>query len=252
MKLAVMQPYIFPYLGYFQLINSVDKYILYHRLTFIKDSWMNRNRILHTGMGEPFLFTIPLLGKSSNELINKVKIHNQFNWQKKLLSTVFFNYKRAPYFTHVYPLVEKIINFPCEYLNELNCNSVTEIAHYLNINTLISTDEPYFDDMEQILSQRDVYFPDYDVDQYPVKVLRALEICKKEGAHIFYNAIGGRQLYDQKLFKKHDIELQFIKTKPYVYRQFQQPFVPDLSIIDVMMFNPPEKITELLNHFELV
>ena len=252
MKLAVMQPYIFPYLGYFQLINSVDKYILYYRLSFNNDSWMNRNRILDAGTGEPFSFTIPLTGKRFNEMINKVKICNQLNWRKKLLSAVYFNYKRAPFFSQVYPLAEKIVNFKCDYLSELNCNSVKEIVDYLNIKTPVSTDEPYFDDLEQALSQRDVHFSDYEVDQYPVKVLRVLEICKKEGAHIYYNAIGGRQLYDQKLFKKHDIELQFIKTKPYVYRQFQQPFVPDLSIIDVMMFNPPEKITELLNHFELV
>jgi hypothetical protein len=185
-------------------------------------------------------------------MINETRIHNKFNWQRKLLRTIYVNYVKAPYFNDVYPLLENIINDQAEYLYDFNNHSIIEIAKYLNIQTPISTNEPYFDELEEHLAEKDKYYPDYDENKYPVRVLRILEICRKEGADIYYNAIGGRELYDKKLFRKHNIDLGFIKTKPLTYKQYQHEFVPGLSIIDVMMFNEPEKINAMLDDYELV
>lgn len=252
MKLAIMQPYFFPYLGYFQLINAVDNYILYNRVNYKKKSWLNRNYMLSAGNGTPVQFGIPLTNASSNKMINEVKIHNNLNWRQKFLRTVFFNYKRAPYFNDVYPLIENIINARYEYLYTFNNNSIIKIADYLNIQTKIITDDAYFNELEAHLANRDKYFHNYDKHTYSARVLRVLEICKERNADVYYNAIGGQTLYDKELFRKHNIELGFIETKPITYIQFEHAFISGLSIIDVMMFNSLEKIHELLCEYDII
>jgi hypothetical protein len=252
MKLGIMQAYTFPYLGYFQLIKAVDKYILYDRLSFIKEAWMNRNRILNSGSGSPQQILIPLDGKSSNSMIYEVKIFNKFDWRKKLLNSIYLNYKKAPQFEQVYALLVGLINYETESIADFNNNSITGISKYLGINTPISTDEAYFDEIENQLAVRNKFYSDYDPETYPVKVLRVFEICKNEGADVFYNAIGGKELYDKDLFRQHGIQAGFINSDLRPYDQNQATFTPGLSIIDVMMFNSVAECGGLLDSYTVI
>lgn len=252
MKLAIMQPYFFPYLGYFQLINAVDKYILYYRLNFIKEAWMNRNLVLNAGSGKPIHIFIPVVDKSSNKMINEVRIYNDFIWREKLLKTIFLNYKKAPFFDEVYPFLESIINKEFEYLYDFNNYSIIEIARHIGIETPIITDEGYFDELETNILNAEFSLISDGEEPIPLKVLRIFEICKYERANTFYNAIGGQKLYDKELFKKKNIDLGFIEMGPIIYKQFDHDFTPNLSIIDIMMFNSANNIQQMLNIYKII
>jgi hypothetical protein len=254
MKIAVMQPYFFPYVGYFQAIHVVDKYILYDDLNFIKESWMNRNRFLLKN-GNSCYFNVPLKKKSSVNKIYEIELIDNDNWRKNILNGIFLNYKKAKYFDDVYPLIEYVVNYPTEKLTELNFQSINCVCGYLNVKTEISKDSVKYNDIEiklaaENLDEKD--FPELKLTEWRRKVVRVLEICRMEGADIFINAIGGINLYPKDVFFQNGIELKFIKTRNIEYKQFDNEFVPNLSIIDVMMFKSPDDIKSLLNEYEFV
>lgn len=254
MKLGIMQPYFFPYIGYFQAIHAVDKYILYDNLNFIKDAWMNRNKYLVKN-GNSCYFHVPLKKKSSFKKIYEIELLDVDKWKKKILNSIFLNYKKVKYFDDVYPLIEYVINYPTNKLTELNFQSIKCVCDYLNIKTELSVDSVKYNDIEIKLTAENIDekdFPDLKLIDWQRKVVRVLEICRIERANIFINAIGGINLYSKNVFLQNRIDLKFIKTKNIEYIQFDNDFVPDLSIIDVMMFNSPEEIREILNQYELV
>lgn len=249
-----MQPYFFPYIGYFQAINSVDEYILYDNLNFIKDAWMNRNKCLLKN-GESFNMTVPLKQKSSFKKIYEIEIFDDFKWKKKLLNSIFLNYKKAKYFEDVYPLVEKVVNYPTNKLTELNFQSIKCVCDYLDIQTKITVDCSKYNDIENKLHKTDIDendFPNLKLNDSPTKVVRVLEICRIENVDEYINAIGGINLYPKEVFSENGITIKFIKTKDIKYNQFDKDFVPNLSIIDVIMFNSIEETKLLLDEFELV
>lgn len=254
MKLGIMQPYFFPYLGYFQGIHAVDKYILYDNLNFKKEAWMNRNRYLLKN-GVSTYFHAPLKKKSSYKKIHEIELVDDDRWKKKFLNSLFLNYKKATCFNQAYPIIEDVLNFKTNKLNELNSLSIISICNYLNIPTEITADSSKYDEIEVKLQDRNLHRYDYQeinlVDWQP-KILRIIEICRKENAGVFINSIGGIKLYSKDLFKLNAIDLKFIKPKPIAYKQYEKDFVANLSIIDVIMFNSIEKIRELLNQYELI
>ncbi len=252
MKLAIMQPYFFPYLGYFQLINAVDKFILYDLVNYIKKGYINRNKILNRSLSREWLITAPLQKQSSNSLIKEIKFADSNIWKSKLLKDIYFNYKRAPYFEPTYCLINEILNFETDFISSFNSNSIRKICKYINISTLISDNEIYFDEVEHLIS-----FIDYDEKDISVlypkkKVQRIFEICKREEANNYINSIGGKALYDKSVFKSNLINLFFLSPKKIKYDQMMDGFTPNLSIIDVMMFNSIKEINKLLNAYELV
>lgn len=234
MKLAIMQPYVFPYIGYFQMVNAVDKFVFYDDVNFIKQGWINRNRILVSN--KDFLFTVPLKSVSSFSLIKDTYINTNIyeKWQHKFLVTLEQSYKKAPYFTEIQALVNKILNSGKETINELAIDSIQVISEYLNIDTQFYTSSERYNNkgME--------------------KEERLLDICKSEGATQYINAIGGQELYKKENFDIHGIQLNFIKPLPIEYKQFNNEFVPWLSIIDVLMFNSKEEIQIMLEQYELI
>ena len=253
MKLAIMQPYFMPYIGYFQAIKAVDKYILYSNLTFIKDGWMNRNR-LQLRNGQVQIISVPLKHKSSNTMIYDIEVDNSQPWQKKLLKTIFLNYKPATYFDEIYPFLEDLLTKQYNTLSELNAETIRAIAKYLDISTEIESDNTRFLDMEQLL---DVVEDDYSVmpflKTHPVrKVARVLEMCRREDCHDFVNAIGGQALYSKEEFKLYGIDLHFVQTHEFTYPQLAPGFEPNLSIIDVLMHNGKEGTKKLLNEYTLI
>jgi hypothetical protein len=236
MKIAIRQPYLFPYIGYFQLIKAVDKFVVYDDVNFIKQGWINRNNILV--QGKPYLFTLPLNNQSSFTKINEVFINNMLydSWRKKILRTLEQSYKRAPYFKEIYGLVDHVLdNGPQAIdISTIARNSFVNTSKYLEINT------------EFVFSS----FV-YKNEELSGKT-RVIDICKKENASHYINPIGGQELYNSDFFKLNSMELSFIKTLPIQYNQFKNQFNPCLSIIDVIMFNSIEETKLLLDKYELV
>jgi len=228
-KAGIMQPYIFPYIGYFQTIKAVDKYVIYDDVQFIKGGWINRNNILIGG--EKVMFTISLIDASPNKLINQIEIKDDC---KKFLKTIAMAYSKAPHRDAVYPLIERICGFPDRNLARFAGNSIIQIASYLNINTNI------------------VYSSSLTKDGSLKSAEKVIAICKELGCSMYINAIGGQELYDKKAFKENGIDLMFIKTKYVEYKQTKVQFVPFLSIIDILMFNSIEETNFLLDKYELI
>ena len=234
MKLAIMQPYFMPYIGYFQLINTVDKFIFYDDVTFIKQGWINRNQILISNQAK--LFSVPLSNASSHTLIKDVLISDlrYEKWKKSFLSTLMFNYKKYKYYDVVKVLIERILLTPPKTISELAIKSVIEISNYLDLNT-----------------EFDVSSKNYDNNHLSGQH-RVIDICQKENANTYINPIGGIDLYSKDVFSKEDIELMFINAHKTIYKQFSSEFVPFLSIIDVLMYNDKKRVLEMLNDFDLV
>jgi hypothetical protein len=231
MKLAIMQPYLLPYIGYFQLIKAADRFVIYDDVNFINKGWINRNNILVSGKAH--LFTVPLINASQNKLIHEVAISNE-PWQKKLLRTLEQSYQKAPFYPMVFPIVENIITYQSQNISELAVFSLTEIVRYLGIDT-------------EIVTSSRIYENDYLKSQD-----RILDICRKDGATTYINPIGGMELYDKDLFREHGVDLFFIKSKPIEYPQFKNHFVPWLSIVDVLMHNSPSQTHEFLDAYDLI
>ena len=243
-----------PYIGYFQAINAVDKYILYGNVNFEKKSWANRNRLMQrNGTIEPMV--VPLKKKSSNALIKDIYIDYSTDWQRRLLRSIQTNYGKAPYFEETFSLLNAILSKQYETLMELNTESIKAVAQHLGITTEIETDNSRFDDMEEKLRNIDSTFDvfPYMLKTCPVrKVARVIEMCKREDSNHYINAIGGMELYNKDEFAQYGIQLEFIKTNNIVYEQFNNTFEPYLSIIDVLMHNGKEKTKLLLNEYTLV
>ena len=232
MTIAIMQPYIFPYIGYFQLINAVDKFIIYDDVNFINKGWINRNNILVSGKAH--LFTIPLKDASQNKLINEVALSAGEPWQKKFLKTIQQSYQKAPYYQKVFVLIEEIVNLEVNAIYELTLHALIRTCAYIDIKTEIIPSSTIYNNTH--LKGQD----------------RILDICKQENARHYINPIGGMELYDKGKFEKEGIKLDFIKSLPAPYTQFKNAFVPWLSVIDILMFNSPEEIRKQLKAYELI
>lgn len=232
MKVGIMQPYFFPYIGYWQLINAVDIYVIYDDVNYIKGGWINRNRILSNG--NPIYYNLGLLGASPNKVINDIKVNKNSKLIEKNLKTITGCYSKAPYFNDVFPLIQKISYYDNDNLALYLKNSFEIISDYLNIKTKF------------ILSasiEKDNSLKGQD---------KVISICKILLATDYYNAIGGESLYSFDDFKREGINLHFLKSNLPSYQQFNDEFVEGLSIIDVLMFNSKEDCIDMLNKYQLV
>ena len=253
MKLAIFQPYFFPYLGYFQLISALDKFILYDNLNYIKKGWMNRNRLIVNH--NPFFINVPVIGQSSFKKIRDIRIDNKAPWKKKILNICYFNYKKALFFDEIFPIIEKSINIDVENLTDLNCSTIKLIAGFLDISTEIVNNTSNYETLEKDLSESNSdinTFYSRGQNLSDTKTIRAICICKNEQADTLINAIGGQTLYDKQVFERNGICLYFLHTLPYSYQQKSTQFFPDLSIIDTLMNCGKEGTKQLLHNYELV
>lgn len=228
MKLGIMQPYFFPYIGYWQLLNYVDTYVVYDDVNYINKGWINRNYILFNG--NRLLLTLSLKQASQNKLINEITIGSN---QSKILKTIFHAYSKAPYFDSVYPLIEEIISSNEQNLASFLLNSIQKIVDFLGIRTDILLSSEI--DKNNVLKGQD----------------KILEICTILGANTYVNAINGRNIYESDIFEKRNIDLYFLKSHEIEYKQFSDQFDRNLSIIDVLMFNPTREISKYLEKFDV-
>jgi hypothetical protein len=234
-KLAIMQPYLFPYLGYFQLIEAVDRFVIYDDVNFIDQGWINRNLILSaSGSSEPVYFTVPLRGASSSRTIREIEVSPDPRWHRKLLKTFAQTYARAPYFREVFPIVETVLTPVDQRISIVARTGLRAVCEYLNLE-------------RDWVESSDIYENEALRGQS-----RILDICRQEQAAEYVNPIGGMALYSREAFAKEGVGLRFLKPRLREYRQFRVPFVPGLSVVDVMMFNSRERVREMLKDFELV
>ena len=231
-KIAVMQPYFFPYIGYFQLINSVDKFVILDDVNYIKKGWINRNYILVNS--KPCLFTIPLVKPSQNKLINETEIAFESNWKKKFLKTIETGYAKAPFFQEVFDMLAVLMDSREKNLSKFILLSQKKVIKYLGLKT-------------QIIESSVTYSNSHLKGEQ-----RITDICRKENSSVYINLPGGTDLYSKNNFNNEGIDLYFIKSDRIEYRQFKNEFAPSLSMIDVMMFNSKESINQFLNSYELV
>ena len=232
MKLAIMQPYLFPYIGYFQLMNAVDEFVVYDNIEFTKKGWINRNRVLVNGNDAYISFPL----KKDSDYLDICERYLAEAWiadRKKMLNRIHASYSKSPYFSDVYPVIEKAILFEENNLFLFILNSMNLVKDYLQITTSLVTSSTI------------------PVDHTLKAEKKVIEICKDRKAEVYINPIGGLGLYDKNEFKESGIELHFLKSDPIEYKQFENDFVPWLSIIDVMMFNSREQIKGYLNLYTL-
>lgn len=233
MNLGIMQPYFFPYLGYWQLLNAVDEYVIYDDVNYIKNGWINRNRILI--QGDAHYFTLPLEGASSYSLINQIRIANQKESYQKMLKTLQIAYGKAPFFPVTYDLVSQVFNESTDSsLLQLLVSSHKHLCDLLQINTKLLLSS-------SIAKQNELHGKE-----------KVIELCKILGATGYYNAIGGKALYSKEDFLANGIGLKFLHSNDVLtYRQYKNVFVPNLSIIDVLMFNGVEQTKLMLLDYSL-
>lgn len=234
MVVAIMQPYLFPYIGYFQLIGAVEKFVVYDNIEYTKKGWINRNRFLQDGADA--YFTVPLKSDSDFLNVNERRIAEGF-WERdlpKLLARFKNSYQKAPYFSSVFPLLEDCLSNEKENLFEFIFDSIKSVSAYLNLKTefIVSSNIS----IKNGLRGKD----------------RVIASCKSLAGETYINPMGGMSLYDKEEFAAHNIQLRFLQPQNVVYQQFGENFVPNLSIIDVLMFNSREKVGEFLQQYELI
>jgi hypothetical protein len=230
MNIAIMQPYFFPYIGYFQLVRAVDKFVFYDDVNFIKNGWINRNRILLNNRAA--YITVQLNGASSFKRISYVEFTDNRGKLKKAIEQA---YKKAPYFNSAWAVINDCLDLKTNLMSELAAYSVVQVSKYLVLNVLFETSSAHYLETKNLESAE-----------------RIKEICRISGASRYINPIGGMELYKKDDFATAGVDLRFIKSNDIRYAQNKNEFIPWLSIIDVMMFNSPEEIREMLNQYELI
>lgn len=218
-----MQPYFLPYIGYFQLIATTDKFVIYDNIKYTKKGWINRNRFLLNG--KDVTFSIPLSKNSDSLDVRDRHISPEYQ-RVKLTRQLQAAYRRAPQFDNVFPELTTIINYDSNNLFEYIRHSVERLCRLFCIETqfIISSHVP----IDHSLKKQD----------------KVLALCAWLGASQYINTIGGAELYSRERFQTAGVDLKFIKTKPIIYPQFSNIFIENLSVIDVLMFNPLDQVKQ--------
>ncbi len=226
MKIGIMQPYFLPYLGYFQLIAATNQFILHDDLQYTKKGWLNRNRFLMNGQSN--LFTVSIKKTAYTDMIGVKEISQQF-CRKSLLRKFFSAYRNAPYFKKNFPTVEAIVLFKDDLLFGYTKHSISSLCQLLEIKSKLSPSSTL------------------SLNNNLKGESRVISVCKKIGATSYINPLSGQDLYSKEKFEEHDIRLQFLAPKSLKYNQFKNHFVPNLSIVDALMFNETSRLVEFCN-----
>lgn len=234
-KVAIMQPYFMPYLGYISLIKHTDEFILLDTVQFIRHGWIERNRILKQG-GDWLYIKVPVIRSSREILIRDVVIDNSQNWQDKVKAQLQIYKKIAPYYNDVMRLLQPFFEKDFKTITELNKYTLELICSYLGIETPV-----------KIFSEMNLHIkPANAPDEW------ALHICQVlPGVEEYWNPPGGESFFDKQKYDRAGIKLIFQKMSLDEYDQKRQPFESGLSIIDVMMFNSPLEVNKMLDKYEV-
>lgn len=236
MKLGIMQPYFFPYIGYISLIKHTDEFILFDTVQFIKHGWIERNRILKPGNDWQYI-SVPLVKHSLDTKIMNVKIRENEDYKNKILSQLTYYKRKAPYYDQVIEVVKKSLDIDTDNITVLNKNILENVCNYLGFNPTI-----------KIFSKMNL-----EIEEANAPDEWALNICKALGnVSEYWNPPGGMSFFDENKYSSNNIKLKFqsVNIKPYIQRIGY--FEPGLSIIDVMMFNSVEEINKMLDDYEIL
>lgn len=234
MKLAIMQPYVYPYIGYFHLIDSCNTFVFYDDVNFIKRGWINRNKILQNG--EELLFTIPLRKASQNKMINEIELSIDDKWKKNFYRQIDFSYKKAPFFNEVLDLIQSLFEKDFLLISDLSIQSVVQVMEFLGLdfNYKISSEiSPESQGMD--------------------KADRLIHIAHQLNCKTYINASGGKEIYTKDYFNKKDVDLFFIESQLRSYPQIKrETFMPHLSIIDILMNTPKDEVKKMFEEYKLI
>lgn len=230
-----MQPYFFPYIGYFSLIKHTDRFILFDPVQFIRHGWIERNRILKPNEGWQYI-QVPLEKHNRDTLIQDIKINNSTDWGNKILAQLQHYKKKSPYYFATIKVLNEIFAQEYEDIVSFNSYSLKKVCEYIGIETEID-----------IFSKMNLEIePANAPDEW------ALNICKAiDGANEYWNPIGGASFFDREKYSTNGIDLHFQEMEITEYNQKAATFEAGLSIIDVMMFNSPEDINSMLDKYTL-
>ncbi len=232
MKLAIMQPYFLPYIGYFQLLSAVDTFVVYDNIKYTKKGWINRNRMLVDGKSK--MFTVPIKKDSDHLHVVQRELADNFDDEsEKTLRRIEAAYQKAPFYGSVMPVVRECFQRGSGNLFDFIYASLISVVQFLEIDTEI------------------VVSSSIDVDHSLKAQDKVLAICENLEADVYVNSIGGLPLYNAPDFRDRGICLLFMETElvKLKYEQFGSKFVPWLSIVDVMMFNSKGRIRECLHDY---
>lgn len=232
-----MQPYLFPYLGYFQLINSVDFFGIGDDVQYIKGGWINRNRYFTKNGAYTFSFSIA--ADSHRKIISERYYHDNFALEsEKFLRFLKIHYKKAQYFSSTIKIVEEILGFKDRSVSFFNVNQLQVLCNYFEVKTkFINSSEWETNSVSDLSTQE--------------RVINKLNKLDYLSINHFINPVGGTEIYKKQYFEERNYKLSFLKSGEILYTQFSDSFLPNLSIIDVMMFNHPLKIKEMLSKYTL-
>lgn len=235
MTLGIMQPYFLPYLGYFQLINKVDTFILLDEVQFIRHGWIERNRVLNSNEGWQYI-KVPLIGHSRDTLIKNILIRNSEDWQSKLFAQLVCYKRKAPFYKEVIQFLIEALRTNFDAIAKLNKHLLIEICKYLDTDTEI------------------IVFSEMDCNLENIKYPGdwALEISKSIGADTYINPIDGKSLFDKNKFTNENIDLKFMEPELKMYNQNSNTFESGLSVIDAMMFCEKDEIKYMLAQGKIV
>lgn len=234
MKLGNMQPYFFPYLGYFSLIQYADEFILFDTPQYIKQGWVNRNRIQKQGGGFTYI-TVPTIKSPHDTPIRNIEVDISRSWYSKLFAQLEVYKKKAPYYREIIEVLNGAIDKNETNLSRLNTTSLLAVCRYLDIKTPI-----------RIFSQLDLTLPEVrEPDEW------SLYIAKTLGYDVYVNPPGGKTFFSREKFLSHGVKLQFLEANLKPYPQGNSQFIPGLSIIDCMMFCNPVEIRLMLEDFTI-
>lgn len=231
MKVAIMQPYFLPYIGYFQLIKSADVFVVYDNIKYEKKGWINRNRYLLNG--KDAYFSINLKGDSHYLNVVERRVAPEFN-ADKFLNKLKEAYRAAPHFHQGFSLLRESVSYDDDNLFRFIKHSIDKVVERLDIQTEIIISSSV--DIDHTLKAQD----------------KVLAICRALKATTYINAIGGLELYSKDVFRKNGFDLKFTSSKLVTYRQFDSDFVPWLSIIDPLMFNHVDVVKSMLDAYDLI
>ncbi len=236
MKIALLQPYLFPYIGYISLVKHIESLILFDSIQFMKGGWINRNRILKPNEGWQY-FTIPLAQHKMTTLIKDIRISNNIDWRNRIIRQIEHYKFKAPYYKETRMLVENVLSIDTDNIAKLNKYALKVTCDYIGINF-----------QGKLLSEMNL-----EIDKVNAPDEWALNVCKAlKNVTEYWNPPGGMEFYDRLKYKQQGIELYFHKVNFTQYNQYRSTFESGLSIIDVMMFNSPEQIRVMLDSYELL
>jgi hypothetical protein len=234
MKLGIMQPYFFPYLGYFALIKHTDKWIFFDTPQYIRHGWVNRNRILKPNAEWQYI-TIPLIKHSRDTAIKDIGINDSTDWRSLIYRQLEHYKKNAPFYQPTIEIIIKSLDIESSNLSTINIHALKTLCEYLRIKLNY-----------EVFSQMNI-----SIDSITAPDEWSLKIAKQIKATHYYNPPGGHDFFDRSKFILEGIDLKFLSISEATYSQGNRVFIPGLSIIDVLMFNDVQQVGLFLNNYTL-